>query len=108
MKRLLVILAIGATLAVSAQAQHRFGHHRHHGHHGYYGAGWGGWVAPLIIGGVVGAAVANNRAEAQTPPPVIVQPTPVIVNLPPAPFGFHYEQMLDGRCNCYKWVLVAD
>jgi hypothetical protein len=101
MKRLLAILVIGATLAVSAQAQHRFGHHRH------YGAGWGGWVAPLIIGGVVGAAVANNRAEAQAPP-VIVQPTHVIVNLPPAPFGFHYEQMLDGRCNCYKWVLVAD
>lgn len=105
MKLLLAILTIGAALAVPAQAQHRFGHH---GHPVYYGGGWGSWVAPLIIGGVVGAAVVNNRAEAQTPPPVIVQQPPVIVNLPPAPLGFHYEQIIDGRCNCYKWVLVAN
>jgi hypothetical protein len=33
---------------------------------------------------------------------VVYQP-PV---LPPAPYGYHYEQILDANCNCYRWVLV--
>lgn len=33
------------------------------------------WVAPLIVGGVVGAAIAShNQPQPAPPPPVIVQP----------------------------------
>jgi hypothetical protein len=39
------------------------------------------WVAPLIIGGVVGAALAHNRAEAQPLPPQMV-PQPLYVPTP--------------------------
>jgi hypothetical protein len=28
------------------------------------------------------------------------------VGYPPAPVGYHYEQILDANCNCYRWVLI--
>jgi hypothetical protein len=58
-------------IAVPAMAQHW--HHRHH-RPVYYGSG--NWVAPLIIGGVVGAAIASRPAQAE---PVVVQPTPIVL-----------------------------
>lgn len=83
MKKFLAIILLTA-FAVPAMAQHHhFRHHPHHGHfarHGHvikhYHHG-GNWVAPLIIGGVVGAAIAS-RPLTQTET-VIVQPQPVIV-----------------------------
>ena len=71
MKKVLAVLLL--TLAsIPAMAQHWHGHgFRHHGH--YSGGGNGSWVAPLIIGGFVGAAIANSRE------PVVVQPQPTIV-----------------------------
>lgn len=73
MKKILISLAM--LMAIPAFAQHwRHGHHGHHGHVRYYGHG--GWVAPLIIGGVVGAAIANRPAQAET---VIVQQQPIYV-----------------------------
>lgn len=96
MKSLIAMLAL-LTLTSTAMANpHR--HHGPHGYHGYHGHhhGWRhpvriihhrDWVAPLIIGGVVGAAIAHNRAEAQTPPvpqvtvpPVVVPPLAVMPN----------------------------
>ena len=73
MKKLLVALSL-LVLTGSALAQH--GHHgyRHYGHPGHYGGG--NWVVPIIIGGVVGAAIASRPAQAET---VIVQRQPVIV-----------------------------
>lgn len=50
----------------TANAQHRHGYHHHH-HHGHYN-----WVAPLVIGGIAGYAIANR------PPPA-----PVVVQTPP-------------------------
>jgi len=44
-----------------AQAQY---YHRHHHHHGSK------WIAPVIIGGVIGYAIANS-ARAELPPPVV-------------------------------------
>ena len=77
MKKILIALALGATLVGNAQAQ--WHHHGHHG--GYYGGG--NWVAPLILGGVVGAVIARESA------PVIVQQQPqVIVQQQPQPNGF--------------------
>ena len=74
MKKILISLAL-LMVTVPALAQHwRHGHHGHYGHARYYGQG--NWVVPIIIGGVVGAAIANRPAQAET---VIVQQQPVYV-----------------------------
>jgi len=100
MKYVITILLSMLTFSASAQ-QH---HHRHHGHHynnnhynnNHYNNQWG-WVAPALIGGAIVYGISR-----QTPPPVIYQqPT-----LPPAPYGYRYEQILDANCNCYRWVLI--
>lgn len=72
MKKLL-ISAVLLAASVPALAQW---HHRHHDHRGpvYYGGT--NWVAPLIIGGVVGAAIANRSVQAET---VIVQPPQSVI-----------------------------
>ena len=75
MKKFIALFLL--TISVSAMAQHWNHGHRHHGparHYGYYGQG--NWVAPLIIGGVVGAAIMNRPAQADT---IIVQQQPVYV-----------------------------
>lgn len=64
MKKILLAFAI-ASMAISAQAQN---HHRHHNHN---------WVAPAIIGGILGYALANNQTEAapyHPPPPIVHYP----------------------------------
>ncbi len=74
-------------------------------HHGHYHRHSGGWIAPLVIGSVAGYALS------QATRPVIVQQPPVVYypnTLPPAPVGWHYEQLLDANCNCYRWVLVSN
>lgn len=79
MKRILAVLLL-TLVSVPAMAQHWHGHgFRHHGHHGYYYGGGGGWVAPLIIGGVVGAAIANSRPQET----IVLQQPPVVVQNPP-------------------------
>jgi hypothetical protein len=77
MKKILISLAL-LMVAVPALAQHwRHGHHGHYGHARHYGHyGHNNWVAPLIIGGVVGAVIANRPAQADT---IIVQQQPVYV-----------------------------
>ena len=76
MKKILISLAL-LMVTVPALAQHWNHGYRHHGHARYYGHyGHNNWVAPLIIGGVVGAAIANRPAQAET---VFVQRQPVIV-----------------------------
>lgn len=75
MKKFLAVLLL-ALASVPAMAQHYHGGYRHHGHPMYYGGG--GWIAPLIIGGVVGAAIANRPLTTQTET-IIVQQQPVIV-----------------------------
>jgi hypothetical protein len=98
MKRLLIVLLIG--LSSVTHAQHRHGDHHHHGGHG----GGYNWVAPLIVGGVVTYALTRPQ------PPVVVQQPPVIVQQPApvAPVGYHYENILDANCSCYRLVLVQN
>ena len=90
-----LIATILSVLALTANAQHR-----HHGHGGYghgYGNSWG-WVAPAVIGG----AIVYGMTRPAPQPQVIYVPQ----TLPPAPYGYRYEQILDANCNCYRWVLV--
>ena len=77
MKKILISLAL-LMVTVPALAQHwRHGHHGHYGHARHYGHyGHNNWVAPLIIGGVVGAVIANRPVQADT---VIVQQQPIYV-----------------------------
>lgn len=76
MKKLFVSLILVAS-TIPAFAQH---YNRHNHSHFRSGPGWGYIVAPLVIGGIAGAAIANNRQ----PETVIIQqttpPLPVIVN----------------------------
>lgn len=88
-----LVATILSMLALTAAAQHRH-HYNHYNHHSRYN-----WVAPMIIGGVVTYALTHP----QQPPPVVYQQPQV---LPPAPYGYRYEQILDANCNCYRWVLV--
>jgi hypothetical protein len=99
MKRL-AVTAIASLILVTgtSQANPRF----HHGHH--HGAHHAEWIAPLVIGSVVTYALTRPA-----PQPVIVQqPQQVYPNIPPAPYGFHYENVLDANCNCYRLVLVSN
>jgi len=91
MKKLFAIALLVLTIPVMAQHRH---YGNHHGHH--RGNSWG-WVAPALIGGAL-----VYGATRSAPPPVVYQTQP----LPPAPYGYHYEQILDANCNCYRWVLV--
>lgn len=88
MKKIIALILIALTIPAMAQHRHGRGH--------YSGSNWG-WVAPAIIGGVIVYGVTRPTQ----PPPVVYQP-----QLPPPPGGFHYEQILDAGCNCYRWVLV--
>ena len=81
MKKLFITLILAcATLPALAQPYHGHGF-RHHGHHGYYYGGGvnGNWVAPLIIGGFVGAAIANNRQQET----IVLQKPSVVIQNPP-------------------------
>ena len=84
MKKLYVLIGfLFLALVTPAQAGwngHGIRHHGHHGHHYRGGAGWGYIIAPLIIGGIAGAAIANNRQPDPVvlPPPVIDQ-APVMI-----------------------------
>ena len=95
MKTLIKVLLTGL-IAVSLSAQaHPYGPRWGHSHYG--------WVAPIVIGGAVGYALA---ARPQT---VVIQPPPsVYYPQPQAPYGYHYENILDANCQCYRLVLVQN
>jgi hypothetical protein len=93
MKKVLAVLLL--TLAsVPAMAQHW------HGHGGYYRGPAvvyrDNWVAPLILGGVVGAAIAN-RPTTQTETVIVQQPQTVFVQRQPVCTEWKEIQMPDGQ-----------
>jgi hypothetical protein len=98
MNKLLIALLIGLSSAAHADPYRHYGGHHHGGH---YDGGYN-WVAPLIVGGVVTYALTR-------PQPVVVQ-QPIVVQqtLPPAPVGYHYENILDANCNCNRLVLIQN
>jgi hypothetical protein len=97
MKKILIALSLFAVIG-SANA---------HGH-GYWRGGY--WVGPAVIGGVVGYSLARQPYYY---PPVVVQQQPVIVQQPAPtvytpPVGYHWEQILDSNCQCYRTVLIPN
>lgn len=97
MKRVLAVLLL-TLAAVPAMAQWHHGHRPNGYYGGYYGNG--GWVAPLIIGGVVGAAIANRQQETvvvQQPPVYIQQPQSVIIQRQPVCTEWKEIQTPDGQ-----------
>ena len=90
MKKLLIVLLL--TVSATAFAQHNH-HWRHHGHRNV-GPGFGYWIAPLVIGGVVGAAIAK---ENQQPPVFIQQPQAVIIQRQPVCTEWKEIQQSDGQ-----------
>ena len=91
MKKLLVAVLIGLT-AFGAQA-----HGGYRGGYGHHGGGWG-WVAPALIGGAVVYAATRPQTV------IVQQPQPAYQ----APYGYHWESVLDANCNCYRNVLVPN
>jgi len=66
--------ALTLTISTTAAAGGYYGHRHHYHHRPHVVHHHGHWIAPLIIGGVVGAAIAANRVEAQTQAPVVNVP----------------------------------
>jgi hypothetical protein len=132
MKKLILTLLVATSLfsAAPSYAWNRGGNGYHGGYNGYrggynnnYRGGYNNnWIAPaiggLIVGGIVGAAIAQpyySPAPVYAPAPVYVQPDPVYNQQgmgytppPTPPYGYHHEQMLDNNCNCYVTVLVPN
>jgi hypothetical protein len=125
MKKLILSFLAAALLlsTVPSYAWNRGGngYNGSYGHRGGYNNNYRGgynnnWIAPaiggLIIGGIVGSALTSPY---YAPAPVYAQPAPVYIQRapeymppPPAPEGYHYEQMLDNNCNCYITIMVPN
>lgn len=93
MRKLLIGLIAAAAACSAIAHEHGFRHYRYYSPAPIYQPSYG-WVVPTIIGGVIGYEIARSQQ------PVIVQN--------PAPYGYHYENVLDANCNCYRTVLVRD
>ena len=98
--KLLQTITLASLIMVSGASQANPYYHHHHHHRGYYNPY--GWVAPLVIGGVVGYVITR-------PQPAVIQqhPQPSIYQ-PQALYGYHYENILDANCNCYRLVLIQN
>jgi hypothetical protein len=98
MNRSLRILITASLLMISGISQAHPAWGRHYSGHNPYG-----WVAPIVIGGAVGYVIATRSQTVVQPPPNIYYQTQ-----PQAPIGYHYENILDANCNCYRLVLVQN
>ena len=91
--KLLHTITLASLILASGTSQANPNHWNHNGQNrGYYNRS--DWVAPLVIGGVLGYVITRQQ--------------PVIVQQPTVAYGYHYEQILDANCNCYRLVLVQN
>ena len=97
-KLLRVVLAVNLITIATIGHAHPYGGHPYWAHSRYE------WVAPIVIGSAVGYAIAARPQTVivQQPPNVYYQPQPQ------APLGYHYENILDANCQCYRLVLVQN
>lgn len=126
---LLAMTALTASAHDGFRGNH-FGQHGYPSIQGHYNGYRGGYynnyqyhndlsyfVAPALIGGIIGYGLAQPRVVTPTTlyssPPITYTQPPVIYDTPQpmvysAPIGYHYENILDANCNCYRTVLVAN
>jgi hypothetical protein len=114
MKKLLVVLCLLGMTSSSAFAWNHGYRGGYYYNNGYYNNNY--WVAPALAGVAVGALAA--RSYYAPPPAVYVQPQmvytqpPVYVQqaspAPSAPMGYHWAQVMDPACDCYKYALVPN
>jgi hypothetical protein len=95
-----IVLTLAASSAVA-----QYGHYRPPIYHHNHGHNNNAWIAPLIIGGVVGAVIARESA------PVVVQQPPVIIQQPLPPNaviidGQLYVKQIMRVDGIYREVLV--
>ena len=64
-----IVVSLFSTVALAGP----YHGHRHHHHRHWHTPPAHHWVAPLIIGGIAGAVIANQRNDTQT---IIVNETP--------------------------------
>lgn len=65
-----------------------------------------GWLVPALIGGILVYGAMNSQSNTQQPQQPSYAVTPGQQQTPPP--GFHWEQIADANCNCYRMVLVKD
>jgi hypothetical protein len=94
--KLLHAITLVSLILVTGTSQANPNQYHHHGYYPQFG-----WVAPLVIGGAVGYAITR-------PTQTVVIQNPPANQYPPVPYGYHYEQILDANCNCYRMVLVQN
>ena len=75
---------------------------------GNWGNGWG-YAGAAVAGAIIGGAIANSYARPYyQPAPVYVAPPPVYYP-PVAPaLPWHWEQVYDPACACYRNIQVAN
>ena len=103
MKKILITLLIAlssSTAFAHGGEGYRGGYHR--GYHEH----WNRFVGPAVIGGIIGYELHHERAYRREP--VVVYREPPIYMGQSVPYGYHYESILDARCNCYRSVLVPN
>ena len=65
------------------------------------------WRRDVLPGVIVGGILGYGLYEATRPQPVYpyeyARP-----QLPPAPYGYHYELAYDYRCGCNRYMLFSD
>ena len=94
MKRIILSMLL---LAVTGTASAQWRHH-HHGHGPTVIYRDSNWAAPLILGGIVGAVIANQQQSVVVQqPPVYVQPQPVFVQRQTVCTEWKEIQYLDGQ-----------
>ena len=105
MKKILVALLLALT-ASTAFAHGGGGYGYRGGYRSGYHEHWGRFVGPAVIGGIIGYELHHERPYRREPV-FVYRESPMYMGQS-VPYGYHYESILDGRCNCYRSVLVPN
>ena len=95
----LVVLSFSACAHAGGDGHHgRYRGNHHGGHHGH-----NNWVVPLIVGGVVGSIITNQRRPVE-----VYESAPVYVPNGPYTHRPMYKavDIYIPECNCYRTVHV--
>ncbi len=86
---------------------YRGGYYRDYDDFGYF-------VGPALIGGMIGYGLAQPAPnQIYSTPQTVYSAPPITYNAPApmvysAPVGYHYQNVLDASCNCFRTVLVEN